>query len=250
MNINFNILLLQHSISWRAPASCIYIFTLMAENTLCLCTASRIHCSFSPPSHPPHFYIKLQAPSFFHHYKCLLFLPDGSAWPTPHPPTSVFPSPNLFPPQALNWRTCSIQRKRGCDVGCRDAVGMRWEGCIWNNLNYTCKELVVTETEGKCSISWIRWETVPGFSLWLTTRVLHVWRQGLKDMVEREGLTQSKEPQQWYSAIRGREEVFQERMGGLGWCLTTVFTLLKFFFHCIFPFWRQRKSKKTVQLIF
>ncbi|XP_040004236.1 tensin-1 isoform X7 [Xiphias gladius] len=34
-------------------------------------------------------------------------------------------------------------------------------------------------------------------------------------------------------------------MGGLGWCLTTVFSWVKFFFYCIFPFWKQRKSKNT-----
>ncbi|XP_078030469.1 tensin 1b isoform X13 [Epinephelus lanceolatus] len=32
-------------------------------------------------------------------------------------------------------------------------------------------------------------------------------------------------------------------MGGLGWCLATVFSWAKFFFYCIFPFRKHRKSK-------
>ncbi|XP_044073917.1 tensin-1 isoform X18 [Siniperca chuatsi] len=32
-------------------------------------------------------------------------------------------------------------------------------------------------------------------------------------------------------------------MGGLGWCLATVFSWAKFFFFCIFPFRKQRKNK-------
>ncbi|XP_034077305.1 tensin-1 isoform X15 [Gymnodraco acuticeps] len=32
-------------------------------------------------------------------------------------------------------------------------------------------------------------------------------------------------------------------MGGLGWCLTTVFGWATFFFHCIFPFRKHRKSE-------
>nr|XP_020477284.1 tensin-1-like isoform X5 [Monopterus albus] len=32
-------------------------------------------------------------------------------------------------------------------------------------------------------------------------------------------------------------------MGGLGWCLATVFRWAKSFFYCILPFWKQKKSK-------
>ncbi|XP_067373094.1 tensin-1 isoform X6 [Channa argus] len=31
-------------------------------------------------------------------------------------------------------------------------------------------------------------------------------------------------------------------MGRLGWCLVTIFSWAKFFFYCIFPFWKQRRS--------
>lgn len=73
---------------------------------------------------------------------------------------------------------------------------MRREGCIRNEPNCTCRELAVTEAEGKGSVPWIRRETAPGFSPRLSTKVLHIWRQGLKDRLEREGLALSNEPQQ------------------------------------------------------
>ncbi|CAL8341181.1 unnamed protein product [Boreogadus saida] len=33
-------------------------------------------------------------------------------------------------------------------------------------------------------------------------------------------------------------------MGGVGWCLATVFSWLKYFFFCIFPFHRRRRKNK------
>lgn len=40
---------------------------------------------------------------------------------------------------------------------------------------------------------------------------------------------------------------FQGRMGGLSWCLTSVFSWVKYFFYCIFPFFQQRGRKSKVQ---
>lgn len=43
---------------------------------------------------------------------------------------------------------------------------------------------------------------------------------------------------------------FRGRMGGLSWCLTSVFSWVKYFFYCIFPFFQQRGHKSKVQLFF
>lgn len=66
-------------------------------------------------------------------------------------------------------------------------------------ISYTSRGLLITETEGKCTISWIKSATVPGLSPGLTVRVEGQAREG--------GETLSKDQRQRYS--RGREEIFR-----------------------------------------
>jgi len=47
--------------------------------------------------------------------------------------------------------------------------------------------------------------------------------------------------------VGGGDEEETRRMGELGWCLASVFSWAKFFFFCVFPFGKPRKSKNEVQ---
>lgn len=135
----------------------------------------------------------------------------------------------------------------------RDAVGMldkRAKKAFTSKVHFMGISSFFKTLE-KGTFSWIGWKAILGFSPGHTARVFAPLDTALEGQAREGGET--KQGDTAYG--RGREEVFvflffHERMGGLGWCLATVFSWAKFFFYCIFPFWKPGKSKNKVQLVF